>query len=175
MILLRGHRGLAFDRWLVRWTGLSLMSLQYALAGGNRYMPVLLLTTIGSRSGNLRTVVLPYLEWRGRYVAIGEERKELFQFVTGRKPNVARYQERASDYGRARCRWLFSQPAIVSPGCHAGSPGKNRQQAVNPARNSLIRQHPDDLAERACRAARSRKWGWHGRSGAVPASGNMEP
>lgn len=139
MILLRGRRGLAVDKWLIRWTGFSLMSLQYALAGGNRYMPTLLLTTIGAKSGELRTVALPYLEWQGRYVVIGsnaggptdphwvgnlcrdahcwlyvgrrkkaalahvasgEERQELFQFVTRNKPNVARYQERARAYGR---------------------------------------------------------------------------
>lgn len=139
MIVLRGKRGLAVDKWLVRWTGFSLMSLQYALAGGNRYVPVLLLTTIGARSGQLRTVALPYLEWNGRYVIIGsnaggptdpywvgnlrgdahcwlhvkrrrmaalahvsggDERRELFQFVTRHKPNVARYQERASTFGR---------------------------------------------------------------------------
>lgn len=139
MILLCGRRGLAVDRWLVGWTGLSLVSLQYALAGGERYVPVLLLTTIGAKSGELRTVVLPYLEWKGRYVVIGsnaggptdphwvgnirsnahcwvrvgrrrmatlghvaggEEYEELSRFVTQNKPNVARYQQRASGYGR---------------------------------------------------------------------------
>lgn len=139
MILLRGRRGLAVDRWLARWTGFSPVSLQYALAGGNRYMPVLLLTTIGSKSGELRTVVLPYLEWEGRYVVVGSnaggptdphwvgnirgdehcwlriarrnlaatghvasgaERKRLFESVVRHKPNVARYQERASSFGR---------------------------------------------------------------------------
>lgn len=139
MIVLRGKRGLAVDKWLVRWTGFSLMELQYALAGGNRYTPVLLLTTIGAQSGELRTVTLPYLEWGGRYVVIGsnaggptdprwvgnlrgdahcwlhvrrrriaalahvsrgEEREELFRFVTRHKPNVARYQERAGTFGR---------------------------------------------------------------------------
>lgn len=139
MILLRGKRGMAIDQWLVRWCGFSLVGMQYALASGKPYVPVLLLTTIGVKSGELRTVALPYLEWNGRYVvagsnaggatdprwvgnirgdahcwlrirrrnmaalahvASGEERKDLFEFVTRHRPNVARYQEQADIHGR---------------------------------------------------------------------------
>jgi deazaflavin-dependent oxidoreductase (nitroreductase family) len=62
LIVLRGPRAMAFDRWLVRRTGFSLVSLQYALAGRYPYTPTLLLTTVGARTGELRRSALPYLE-----------------------------------------------------------------------------------------------------------------
>lgn len=139
MIVVKGKRGKAFDRWLVRRTGYSVVSLQYALAGGNPYQPTLLLTTVGAKTGDLRPVALPYVRrgddlivvaskgggpinphwvanlrahplcWlhvgRKRIaatarIAEGVEREELFPYVCERKPNVARYQERASTFGR---------------------------------------------------------------------------
>ncbi len=67
MIVLRPPWGQPVDRFVVRWTGFSPMTLQYALAGGRGIRrawrgarQVLLLTTIGRRSGQLRTTVLPY-------------------------------------------------------------------------------------------------------------------
>ncbi|MBP6053555.1 MAG: hypothetical protein KA739_17030, partial [Pseudomonadales bacterium] len=54
MILLRGKRGLAIDLWLVEKTGWSLMSYQYSKAGGNPYTPVMSITMIGAKSGDLR-------------------------------------------------------------------------------------------------------------------------
>ena len=69
MIVLRAPWGQPVDRFVVRWTGFSPMTFQYALAAG---APVgqaaadarraLLLTTVGRRSGLLRTTVLPYFE-----------------------------------------------------------------------------------------------------------------
>jgi deazaflavin-dependent oxidoreductase (nitroreductase family) len=59
-ILLRGSWGRAVDRWLVRWTGWSMITWQYTRAAGRPYQPSLLLTTIGRRSGLLRSSVLPY-------------------------------------------------------------------------------------------------------------------
>lgn len=139
LIVVKGPRGMAFDRWLVRRTGFSLVSLQYALAGGNRYTPTLLLTCVGARSGELREAALPYLERDGEYVVVGskgggpkdpgwvhnlradprcwlhvrrrpvtatarvaddDEWAELLPWVVERKPNVARYQERADTFGR---------------------------------------------------------------------------
>ncbi|MFZ1296052.1 MAG: nitroreductase/quinone reductase family protein [Pseudomonadales bacterium] len=139
MILLRGKRGLAIDLWLVEKTGWSLMSYQYSKAGGNPYTPVMSITMIGAKSGDLRKVALPYVEHGGDYLVIGsnaggpthpkwvgnlgkeprcwlmvnrkpvtatahiaggEERERLFKIVVERKPNVARYQERASTFGR---------------------------------------------------------------------------
>lgn len=139
MIVVRGKRGMAFDRWLVRHTGLSLVSLQYSLAGGYRYQRTLLLSMVGAKTGDLRSVALPYVihgdsyvvvaskgggavnpDWvanlrkhpqcwlhigRKRvpalaHVAEGAEREALYPFVCERKRNVARYQERASGFGR---------------------------------------------------------------------------
>jgi deazaflavin-dependent oxidoreductase (nitroreductase family) len=60
MIVLRGRWGAAIDRFLVRWTGFSMVTWQYTKAAGRPYSPTLLLTTIGSRSGLLRTSPLPY-------------------------------------------------------------------------------------------------------------------
>ncbi|TML19524.1 MAG: hypothetical protein E6G39_01480, partial [Actinobacteria bacterium] len=53
-IVVRGPLGRAFDRWLVRVTGFSVITWQYSKAGGNPYQPTLLLTTIGRKSGRLR-------------------------------------------------------------------------------------------------------------------------
>jgi deazaflavin-dependent oxidoreductase (nitroreductase family) len=60
MIVLRGRWGAAIDRFLVRWTGYSMITWQYAMAARRRYSPTLLLTTIGCRTGQLRTTPLPY-------------------------------------------------------------------------------------------------------------------
>lgn len=60
LIVLRGNWGRAVDRWLVRRTGWSLITWQYTRAAGRPYQASLLLTTIGRRSGLLRSSVLPY-------------------------------------------------------------------------------------------------------------------
>ena len=70
-IIVRGERGRAFDRRLVRRTGVSIITWQYSKAGGNAYQPTLLLTTIGRRSGELRERALPYHRDGDRYVVIG--------------------------------------------------------------------------------------------------------
>ncbi len=59
-IVLRGAWGRAVDRWLVRWLGWSMITWQYTRAAGRPYQPTLLLTTIGRRSGRLRSSALPY-------------------------------------------------------------------------------------------------------------------
>ena len=139
MIVVRGRWGRALDRWLTRWTGFSVISLQYSLAGRRPYTPVLLFTTIGHKTGQLHTVVLPYVKFgdalvvigsRGggaydphwahnvradgrcwirinrrdvaavAHVAQGEEREQVYKEVSEQKPNVPRYQERASTFGR---------------------------------------------------------------------------
>lgn len=73
MVVIRGPRGMAFDRLLVRYTGFSLVSLQYALAGGYRYTPTLLLTTVGRRSGELRDAALPFVPHGDDLVVIGSK------------------------------------------------------------------------------------------------------
>ncbi len=70
-IILKGDRGRAFDRALVRFTGFSFITWQYAKAGGVRYRPTLLLTTIGKRSGVLRPRALPYVRDGDRFIVVG--------------------------------------------------------------------------------------------------------
>ena len=71
-IVVRGPLGRAFDRWLVRLTGFSVITWQYSKAGGIAYQPTLLLTTIGRKSGQLRPRALPYYaDGGGRMVVIG--------------------------------------------------------------------------------------------------------
>lgn len=70
-IVLKGSRGRAFDRALVRHLGVSVITWQYAKAGGVRYRSTLLLTTIGKRSGKLRPRALPYYKDGDRFVVVG--------------------------------------------------------------------------------------------------------
>ena len=139
-IVVRGPLGRAFDRWLVRLTGFSVITWQYSKAGGNPYQPTLLLTTIGRKSGQLRPRALPYYpdeggrmvvigsngggprdpDWVGNvransaawiyvrrkrhavraHVAAGAERQRIFEQITATRDSLARYQERASTFGR---------------------------------------------------------------------------
>src|SRR3954463_1470933 len=69
MIVLRAPWGQPVDRFTVRWTGFSPMTFQYAAAAGAPLgqafadaRRVLLPTTVGRRSGLLRTTVLPYFD-----------------------------------------------------------------------------------------------------------------
>src|SRR5688500_1209865 len=78
MIVLRPPYGQPVDRFAVRWTGFSPMTLQYALARGAPFPTAvrnarqsLLLTTIGRRSGQLRTTVLPYFRHEDALVICG--------------------------------------------------------------------------------------------------------
>jgi len=71
IIVLRGGWGRAVDRWLVRWTGVSAITWQYATAAGRHYTPTLLLTTIGARSGRLRTSALPFFRIDSDLVVVG--------------------------------------------------------------------------------------------------------
>jgi len=70
-ILLRGQWGLAIDRRLVRWTGFSFVTWQYAKARGGSYTPVILFTTTGRASGKPRETVLPFYLWQGRLILTG--------------------------------------------------------------------------------------------------------
>jgi deazaflavin-dependent oxidoreductase (nitroreductase family) len=70
-LILRGTGGLKVDRHIVRWTGFSLMTWQYAKAHRTAYSPVLMLTTIGAKSGELRTQVLPFTAWEGSWIVVG--------------------------------------------------------------------------------------------------------
>ncbi len=138
-IVLKGSRSRAFDRALVRYLGVSAITWQYAKAGGVRYRSTLLLTTIGKRSGRLRSRALPYYRDGDRFVVVGSngggpkdpdwvwnvrahdsawvhvrrrkvpvtahvsegaEYERLFALLTAEGDALARYQERASTFGR---------------------------------------------------------------------------
>lgn len=69
--ILRGPIGLAIDRIIIRWTGYSLMTWQFAVSAGVPYHPTLLLETTGAKTGRRRLAGLPYFEIDGSYVVIG--------------------------------------------------------------------------------------------------------
>jgi len=138
-IVLKGPWGRRLDRLLVRHLGISVITWQYAKAGGVPYRSTLLLTTIGRRTGTLRPRALPYHRagdsfvvigsngggptdpdwvWNVRdnpaawicvhrrevpvraHVAEGEERERLFALIGESGDSLARYQQRASTFGR---------------------------------------------------------------------------
>lgn len=68
---MRSDRGKAFDRFLVRTTGFSLLMRVFSARGGFPPMPVLMLHTIGRRSGQERATVMPYIEMDGSIYLIG--------------------------------------------------------------------------------------------------------
>ena len=70
-IVLKGAWGRRIDQLLVRHLGISVITWQYAKAGGVPYRSTLLLTTIGRRTGRLRSRALPYHRDGGSYVVIG--------------------------------------------------------------------------------------------------------
>lgn len=65
--------GLAFDRWLVRWTGHSLLNRIFARQAGYPPRPALCLVTRGRRSGMARSVALPYFVLDGRVYLVGSK------------------------------------------------------------------------------------------------------
>ncbi len=69
--VLHGRWGLKVDKVILRLTGYSLMTWQFTLSGGVPYHPTMLLTTIGAKSGYLRTVGLPFWPRNGALVVIG--------------------------------------------------------------------------------------------------------
>jgi len=154
LAMLQKPWGFAADKALVRATGFSFFSWINARLGGRPYTPVLLLTTIGAKSGEPRTRVLPYIRFEDDYVVIGsnsggpkdpawahniransecwiqvgrrrsparghvtlgDERASVFDVVAVEKPNVPRYQERASTFGRdiPLVRLVPQDPALL--------------------------------------------------------------
>ena len=73
MILLKPTpRGRAIDRFIVRWTGFSPMTFEFAKATKKAYhRPHMLLTTIGKRTGELRTSCLPFFRYEDKLVVCG--------------------------------------------------------------------------------------------------------
>ena len=66
--------GARIDRWCVRWLDHSPVSWIFARSEGVAYNRPLLLTTRGRRTGQERTVVLPYFEaGEGRIAIVGSK------------------------------------------------------------------------------------------------------
>lgn len=66
-------RGLLLDRWLVRWTGYSLLNYIFGKNAGFPPQPALLLVTRGRRSGKSRSVALPYFVIEGKMLLVGSK------------------------------------------------------------------------------------------------------
>jgi deazaflavin-dependent oxidoreductase (nitroreductase family) len=73
LMMLRSPYGKQFDRALVRWSGLSLVTWAFGRAGGHPYTPSLLLQTIGRKSGRIRSSVLPYFHVGDELVVCGSK------------------------------------------------------------------------------------------------------
>lgn len=70
---LMSPNGLAFDRWLVKVTGHSLLNRVFAKQTGMKPRPALVLETTGRRSGEARQVALPYFEMDGLLLIVGSK------------------------------------------------------------------------------------------------------
>jgi deazaflavin-dependent oxidoreductase (nitroreductase family) len=71
LILLRGRWGGSIDRLVIRLTGFSLVTLQYAIARKEAYQPTLILTVTGKRSGLPRSHAMVYYADGGRLLVVG--------------------------------------------------------------------------------------------------------
>lgn len=69
--LMMTPKGLAFDRFLVKWTGHSLMNRIFAKNEGYAPHPALLLVTRGNKTGQLREVAIPYFQLDGKLMVVG--------------------------------------------------------------------------------------------------------
>jgi deazaflavin-dependent oxidoreductase (nitroreductase family) len=128
-IVLRGPIGRAIDRMLVRVTGFSVITWQYAKAGGNPYQPTLLLTTIGRRSGRLRARALPYYQDGTRVVVIGSN-------GGGPKDPDWVWNVRAND-----AAWACIRRRRVPVRAHVAEDGEHRRlfDQISAGRDSLAR------------------------------------
>ena len=63
--------GLALDRFLARYFGVSLTIQVWARAAGYKPGPVLYLEAIGKKSGDVRPVALPYFMIEGKMLIVG--------------------------------------------------------------------------------------------------------
>lgn len=68
---MRGDTGKKIDKFLVRTTGWSLLMKTFSAMVGFPPMPVLMIYTIGRKSGAERSTVMPYVEMDGLIYLIG--------------------------------------------------------------------------------------------------------
>ena len=67
-------RGKHIDQFICRWTGESFIAFEFAKAAGHPYFRNnLLLTTVGSKSGALRTSCLPFFLYGDELVVVGSK------------------------------------------------------------------------------------------------------
>jgi deazaflavin-dependent oxidoreductase (nitroreductase family) len=69
--LMMSPTGLAFDRWMVRWTGNSPLCRTFARMGGFPPRPALLLVVTGRKTGQKRESALPYFEIDRKLFVVG--------------------------------------------------------------------------------------------------------
>ena len=69
--LMMSPAGLAFDRQMVRWTGISPLCRVFARMGGFPPRPALLLVVRGRKTGRKRASALPYFDIDGRLFVVG--------------------------------------------------------------------------------------------------------
>lgn len=69
--LMLTRRGIAFDRYIIQWTGKSLLNRLFSPNSGFEVQPALVLETKGRRSGKARAVGLPYFELEGKRMLVG--------------------------------------------------------------------------------------------------------
>ena len=69
--LMMSPAGLAWDRFLVKWTGKSPLCNVFAKMGGFPPRPALLLIVKGRKSGKPRASALPYFDAHGKRFVVG--------------------------------------------------------------------------------------------------------
>jgi len=69
--LLANPKGLAVDRFLMRYLNFSFMGLMFTRAGGFADRPHLILRTIHWKTGKLKDVVLPFSKDKENYIVVG--------------------------------------------------------------------------------------------------------
>lgn len=67
------RRGMTLDLWLVRLFGRSLLNALMGRRQGFTPQPMLILRTMGARSGQWREAALPYFRFGDRFVVIGSK------------------------------------------------------------------------------------------------------
>lgn len=67
------RRGMAFDLWLVRVFGRSLLNALMGRRQGFKPQPMLILTTLGGKSGKWREAALPYFRFGETFVVVGSK------------------------------------------------------------------------------------------------------
>jgi F420H(2)-dependent quinone reductase len=90
---MRGDTGKKIDKFLVRTTGWSLLMKVFSSMVDFPPIPVLMIYTIGRKSGEERSTVMPYLEFEGKTYLIASN---------GAKPNDPAWTQNLRANPRAR-------------------------------------------------------------------------